>query len=86
MKLNPGLWAENLYAWAVSRINLLIANRGQIAQILATLAVLLIAASGIQYIPFFIKWLHISDMAFGKVVVYSLPFWIACAIFLIWRS
>jgi hypothetical protein len=86
MRLNPVQWAENSYLWVESHIELLIKNKGQIFQILGTLLVFSIAAGSIQYIPFFIKWMHISDMAFGTTVVYSLPFWIGFAIFLIWRS
>ena len=86
MKRHPARLAENLYKWAETRLAMLVENRGQIAQIIGTLLLFTIAAGSIQYIPFLIRWLHVNDMAFGRAVVYSLPFWIACAIFLIWRS
>jgi len=40
----------------------------------------------LQYVPYLVHFFHISDMLFGKILVYSLPFWIAFAIFLVWRS
>lgn len=86
MKPHPARWAENLYRGFERQIVRLIENRGQIAQIVGTLLLFVIAAGSIQYIPFLIRWLHVNDMAFGRVVVYSLPVWIAFAIFLIWRS
>lgn len=86
MKLSPIRWAENLYRGAERSIERLVENRGQIAQIAGTLLLFLIAAGSIQYIPFLVRWLHVNDMAFGRAVVYSLPVWIAFAIFLIWRS
>lgn len=86
MRPDPNKWADNLSEWMESRVRYVIENSSHILQILATLVILIICAGGIQYIPFLINWLHVSDMAFGKVVVASLPFWIAFALFLIWRS
>ena len=50
------------------------------------MAVFIVSAASLQYVPFLARWFHINDMLFGKIVVYSLPVWIAFAIFLIWRS
>jgi uncharacterized MAPEG superfamily protein len=86
MRLNPNKWAEDLSGWMESRARLAAENRSQIFQILATLIALAICAGSVQYVPFIIDWLHVSDMLFGKVVVYSLPFWIAFVFFMIWRS
>lgn len=84
MKQNK--WAEELYDWVESRVKFAIEHRSQIFQILGTLAVFIIAAGSLQYVPFLIGWFHISDLAFGRAMVYSLPFWVAFAIYLIWRS
>lgn len=86
MKLDPQQWAENIYDWFEYRIELVLKKKTQIFQIIAAILIFTICAGSLQYIPFFVKLFHISDMAFGRMLVYSLPFWIAFAIFLIWRS
>lgn len=86
MQLNPNKWADDLFEWMALRAKFVMDNSSHILQILATLAVLIICAGGLQYIPFLIKSQHISDLAFGKMVVYSLPLWVSFAFYLIWRS
>lgn len=86
MKLNPTEWAENLYSGVESRIKLAIKHRKQVFQILAAMAIFTISMGSLQYIPFLVSWLHISDILFGKILVYSLPVWIIFALFMIWRS
>jgi len=86
MKFRPDEWAESLYDWAESRIRLAIEKKTQIAQIIGALVLLSASASSLQYVPYLVHFFHISDMLFGKILVYSLPFWIAFAIFLVWRS
>ena len=86
MQLNPNKWADNLFEWTASRAKFVADNSSQILQIFATLVILIACAGGIQYIPFLIKWQHVSDLAFGKMVVYSLPLWVTLAFYLIWRS
>jgi hypothetical protein len=86
MKDNPNNWAEKLYDWAESRVRIAVEKKSQIFQIAAALVVFIVSAGSLQYVPFLVSWFHINDMLFGKIVVYSLPVWIAFAIFLIWRS
>ena len=86
MKLNPAKWLENLYDWLESRINGLIKNRKQVFQILLALLIFTLSAGSLQYIPFLVSWFHVSDILFGKILVYSLPLWIIFAFIMIWRS
>ncbi len=86
MKIKPDVWAENLYDWIEARIKLVIEKKTQIFQILVALVIFTVSAASLQYVPFFVKWFHINDRFFGEILVYSLPLWIAFAVFLIWRS
>lgn len=86
MKPRPDEWAVFLYDWVDARIKFVIANKSQILQVTGTIFVLIISACGLQYVPFLAGWLHISDMQYGKILVYSLPIWVILAVFIIWRS
>ncbi len=67
-------------------MQLLAKHRAQVLQIVLAMIFFLLAIGSLQYLPMLAVWFHISDMTLGKVMVYSLPFWIALAFFLIWRS
>lgn len=86
MKFNPTEWPEDIYNWFESRIKLAIKHRKQIFQILVAMLIFTLSAGSLQYIPFLVNWFHISDILFGRILVYSLPFWIIFALFMIWRS
>lgn len=86
MKRDPDRIIKNPDGWLASRIQLLVKHRQQIIQILLAIIFFLLSVGSLQYIPQLAVWFHISDMFFGKVMVYSLPVWIALAFFLIWRS
>lgn len=86
MKRDPDKAIKNSGGWFASRIQLLIKHRQQIIQILLAMIFFLFAVGSLQYLPQLAVWFHISDLFFGKVMVYSLPLWIALAFFLIWRS
>ncbi len=86
MKPNPRPEAKKPEGWLDTRIQLLIKHRVQVVQIILALIFFLLAVGSLQYLPMLAVWFHVSDMALGKVMVYSLPVWVALAFFLIWRS
>lgn len=79
-------WAENLYDRIVLRLKLANQKKYQLLQIAGALIIFIVCAASLQYIPFLARWFHINDQFFGKIIVYSLPVWVAFAFFLIWRS
>ena len=81
MKHNPTP-AKKTEGW----LQLLVKNRVQVLQIVLAIVFFLLAIGSLQYLPMLAVWFHISDMTLGKVMVYSLPFWIVLAFILIWRS
>ena len=86
MKRNPSSETGKSEGWLATRIQLLIKHRVQVFQIILAIIFFLLSVGSLQYLPMLAVWFHISDMMLGKVMVYSLPVWIALAFFLIWRS
>jgi hypothetical protein len=86
MKRNPAPEAKKPEGWLATRVQLLVKHRVEVLQIVLALIFFLLSVGSLQYLPMLTVWFHISDMTLGKVMVYSLPFWIALAFFLIWRS
>ena len=86
MKRNPAPEAKKPEGWLATHIQLLVKHRVQVLQIVLAMIFFLLSVGSLQYLPMLAVWFHINDMTLGKVMVYSLPFWIALAFFLIWRS
>ncbi len=86
MNFNPEEWPSFLAKWTKEQVQIIIENRWQILQVFASMVLFLLFVGSLQYIPFLVDWLHISNKTFGKIVVYSLPFWVLVALFLVWRS
>jgi hypothetical protein len=72
--------------WLNYQIQQIIEHRKQLFQIFLAMVFFAVSVASLQYVPYLAVKFHISDMFFGKAMVYSLPAWILLAFILIWRS